>query len=649
MAVLTKTDAFIADPADVNYPLAPTSRVVDLNELEGDCDHGWGIVGEGVFIGPQDTSTRAVLARMDRHGDRLAAFHHGAGELVIPLMYKPPADGSRNLLDDAHTLADYLESGGVFALQLEGRDGYRYWDFQGSPTVTLIRGQRLPFQKVAHQGKMIDALIVRLWCENPFPHLAPVEFGPFTIANDLEEVGGVLQRHALIDNSAANLPSDLHLVLTPDGPVNEVRYGIRDHDNLTEWEGFYAAPAVDAGTGKVDTAAAVVADSSGSDAGSGRRAMVCTFATEPQMARRYREVRTLTDSDGMVGVHELVARLRAINGTVGTSLHKYKSYHSFSTADRAMENNPVVRWDWRDVDTPHFVEIPLGRIVIPKGAKTLVLELHAEQENGDQEFAFDGFALEPADLQRGIVYPPGFRLGAWGTERIEAEALEGTGEYKRGAYRLNANGEICRTDPSAGTVRAAGTHEAEVEAWIRVNPEVAGAEEAVFEVLYQPGTGSEAVRKSVKLRSMADHLWTRREKRVTYQVTAGEALAGDKFREQVRFTASTGNRRRVQVVHITRRFMESLAATQPLVMDSRERRAYAQNDTNDGEPLFDVIHENDPILAPPGNFALYVALGDRVVDPGYREADERKPTAKSVRDRSATLEGYIVPRVWGIG
>lgn len=105
----------------------------------------------------------------------------------------------------------------------------------------------------------------------------------------------------------------------------------------------------------------------------------------------------------------------------------------------------------------------------------------------------------------------------------------------------------------------------------------------------------------------------------------------------------------VQVVHITERYMEALTSSQPLIMDSRERRAYAQNGANEGEPLFDVIHENDPILAPAGQFGLYVALGDRVVDPGYREADERRPTSKSVRDRSASISGYIVPRVWSIG
>lgn len=631
MAVLDYTDVWIADPAGAGYPWEPTERLIDLNELEQDCDCGWGLDEEGIVMGDEDTLESMSLSSPSRDGVLRAWSSHGEANLFLPLIYKR-CEG-RDLVEDTIALADALQAGGVLAYQLQGREEPIFWDFDTSPTVTLLYGQRIPFVKIAHKGVIVDALVVEFHCPNPWPRLAPVPFGPLEISNAVGE------RDILLSHPGTR-PSELMLELTPDGSLTEIRYGIRDHGDLDEFRSFYMKAA---NTGSPRTDATIEAVT-GADSG---QAVVIDFATEPQLARRYREQRVITIPSGAEGSHNVYARLRAINGDTETTQHKVQFRHGYSTTDRVMENAARVPLDWRNVDALTWVEPRVGRINIPPGATKVVLELWAMQQFGNQELAFDGFILEPADLQHGIVYPPGFRLGGWGSQIYSPEDLEGTGSLVRDTFRLDSEGEKARTDSK---ILAAGVHEITFEVDVR-EPSRASVVEAEGRIIYKPATDN-VTRKKVKIRSRKDQLWTRRiRKTVAFEVTQAEADAGDRWRFEAVQVATDANRRRTEVTEIEHKFMEAIASGQPLVLDSTVSppRTYARDGVNEGVPLFSAIHENEAILVPPKESVVVFALGDRQVDPGYKDdVDERGPLSKSVQSRSAVIGGFVIPRVWGV-
>lgn len=639
MPVFDYDDIWIADPDDPNYPEAPTLRVIDLNVLDqGLCDEGFGVLTGSVRWrapeGFRETSFGSYVAA----GDLQAAHNYGRGVLELNLIFKH-ADGVA-AREAQRELASYLNGlSRVLAMQLRGDTEPLYFDYVASPSVTMLRGQPNALQKMS-EGVDPEGLPIQLLC-HPHPRLAPRYFGPFTIDNT------ATGRDFTIDNSIADVPSEMEWIVQPTaGACVGIRYGIREHGNLSEYVDLYARPLNDA-IDKIDTDVEAVTDAMDD------LAMVTDFANEETMARRVREIRTVTDPTAAEGVHVAYLRHRPINGTIATSKYKKRLKYGFSQADIVMEDaHPIaIDLDWRDVETPNFIETELGVVVVPKGVRRVIFDLHLERNKGNQDFASDMIVLYPADYQHGIVGSPGFRLGAFGRTFFEPNELEGTGELKRDFYRLNEEDEVAYTFPAAGMKLPAGVYEFEVEAMVS-EPDTdddtdAIREIAVVEAIFDP-LGTPDTREDVIIRSRKDHREPIKVVRtLAFQVTTADAAAEKRVRLQTRQLAATANGRRVDIIGATLRFMEAFTADAPLVLNTVDRVVYVRDGVHDGAPLFGAIHENEPLMAPPGNFVTVMGLIDRAVDPGYKEIDEREPVGRSVSGRSADITVKITPRRWG--
>lgn len=638
MPVFDFDDIWIADPDDPNYPEAPTMRVVDLNVLDQDCTEGFGVMTGSIRWRAQEGFRETSFGSYLAAGDLQAAHNYGRGVLEMVIIFKH--DDGAAAREAQRDLASWLSvDHGVLGMQLRGDVEPLYFDYVASPSVTMLRGQPQALEKMS-QGVDPDGMPLQLFC-HPHPRLAPRYFGPFAIDNTYNG------RDFLVDNSIADVPSEMEWIVQPTaGACIGIRYGIRDHGNLDEYREFYARPLNDAND-KVDTDVEAVNDAMDD------LAMVTDFASEETMARRVRETRPVDDATAVEGVHVAYLRERPVNGTVGTSKFRERLKYGFTSSDLVMEDaTPIaIDSDWRDVQTPNFIEQELGIVVIPKGVRRAIFELHAERTKGNQDLASDMIVLYPADYQHGIVGVPGFRHGAYGRTYFEPNELNGTGELKRDAYRLNEEGEVAYTFPNAGLKLPAGVYEFEVEAMV-TEPNTTTDDDAIREIgiveaVFQP-TVTPEVREDVILRSRQDHREPIKVVRtLAFQVTSADAAAEKRVRLQIRQLADTANGRRIDIIGATLRMMEAFSADAPLVFATAQRVVYVRDGVHEGAPLFSAIHENEPLMAPPRPFVTVMGLIDRAVDPGYQEIDEREPVGRSVSGRRADVTVKITPRRWG--
>lgn len=640
MAVEDHNVFFIADPTDVAWPHEPTTPLINLNVLEEDCTaEGWGMVpGSVKWLDPQRQFEESTIGSFAIDGDLQAAARDGRGVLEFRLAYSPTQTPTRTITEAARELARALRTPGVLAYKVKGEADLLYFDYVRSPSVALLRGQDLELFVIGYLQTEFEGVPVQVLCQKPSARLARQTLGPFTVNNHPDG------RTVKITNPG-DVAGELQIVAEPAaGDVVAMRYALRAHGTdaaLDEYRTIHAKASALATPKSPDTAVAAVADSTGGDA------MVIDFSDDESMVRRFRDIRTPVEPTTLEGVHMLVGRIRAVDGTNQTTKHRIKPRYGFSTADLVMEALRRVPFDWRDVNNPKYVEVELGKIKVPKGAPRLVLDIDAQRVTGDQSLAIEQLILEPADVHRGIVAVVGFRLGAWALSHYDPDDLQGTGELKRDAYRLNETGELARVGGAGGVKLPAGVHEWDVEAMLR-EPLEDDAELALFEVVRNPG-GGEVVLGALPFRGIEDQTYTHRRRTIAHQVTQAQVDAGDKWQARLTFTRADANRRRVHVLEFEHRFIEAFTIDQPLVIDPWLRRAYGSDGTGTTElPKFSAIHENDPPLSPPGPQVWTFALGDRVVDPGYKDADERTPLARSELDREAEVTLILTPRRFGI-
>lgn len=632
---------FIADPADPEYPRAPTTSLIEFTvvDREGTAG-GWGTDADaGVVLGDPETHEAIDIGSMGADGDLRAAHRHKAALLQLPAFYIE-RDGAQGVVAACRELATALDNGGVLAVQLDDDDELLYYDFASSPSVTTLFGQPQAFLAVGAL-KFVETQVVEFFCENPYPRRAPVAIGPFTVSNDLDG------RHFTLENPGSR-PGDLELATTPtSGNLVGLYYALRNHGPLDDLAGFitFYGGALSRGGSPGPTFYNDTALSADSE-GSGGESALIDFTNEPTWARRVRDPRRATRAAASEGRYQAWVRVKLAGGTIGTSRHKLKLRYGFANGDLTSEANRTIEIDWRGIDNRNYVEIPLGRVVVPKGCTALNLDLWAKRRSGDENLRVDGFILTPADLQSAWVTSPGFRLGAWGRMTWDPDEFGGTGALKRGAWRLNEDGETARNEPNGGVKLPAGVYEAHVELTIREpDNEDDQVDEGTVKVIRNRLSDNET-KKTRTFRSKENQLWTRREVVVPFTVSSIEAGNEDRFTVEVEQTASSDTKRYINVTSIELRFIEAITSSQPAVLDSIERRAYARDGSEEGLPLFPLVHENQPLLAPVGDTVVVLSLLDRVGDPGYRDADERLPLAKSELGRTVTVTGWLTPREW---
>lgn len=634
MPTLAYTDAFIADPLGLDYPDEPTGRLVDLSTLEQNRSAvGFGLVDGGSSADfDTDTFEDTELAAANVDGGRQVAFRRRSRLITIPLIYR----GNRGqALTDLRALATAVAEGGVFVWQVEGQDEPEYWDFVASPFAEALTGRPRDLYRMAKLLFSDTGWPLRMKCY-PWPRTAPVILGPFTVSNAL------LAGHARF-TQPGNRPSEARIeAVTDAGSVGEARYGIRSGGDLDEYVTAYERALADESL-KVDTSAVAVADSSGT----GGTAADCDF-TEDTLQRRVRCVIDLTNPSALERTHKAYLRMRARAGTDGSSRFRVQLRYGFTTADLVMQTREKVPFDWRDVDTPNYIDVPLGGVKVPMGTKTVVLEVWAARLEGDQHLAFDKIRLEPTTYQHTTLAVPGQRMGEWGHQRFDSDEFDGDGVLRRGTYRLNNNGEVGYALPANGIRLPAGVHVFGLDAWLREyednsissGPNPPSIKMGELQVIEEWTTN---VRKRVALRTFDDELWSHVYPEVAFNVTAGEEAANRRFILNVEFTAADQAGRAIRIEGATHRFLEGISNDKTLVIDAKVRRSFVLDTASDGT-LFSVLHENALPLLPPGDQAHVWALGDLATDPGYQDLDRRQPSARSVRDRSAQILYKIWPR-----
>lgn len=636
MAVQGFTDAFIALPDGAGWPDTPTERWIDLSTLERNCDDtGFGLVDSGASIDFGDDSFEDVeLSSAKIDGDRQVAARHRSRIVTIPLLYKGEAGQA---LADLRRLGEAVWRRGILVFQLEGEAEPEYWDFVKSPTAEALTGRSRDLFRITQMLMNEQGWPLRLKCY-PNPRTAPVVFGPFDITNAVDD------REFQFTNPG-NRYSECRVETTPDaGSVGEYRYGIRLGGALAEYRTKYSH-ALSTANLKIDTSSVAVTDAEGGFAAD------CDFATQETLARRLRKTITLTDAAALEGFHKVFLRHRARAGSDGTSRFRVQIRYGFTSADLVMQTLGKVEFDWRDVDTPNWITSPMGNLKVPKGATQVILEVWAARLAGNQHLAFDATTLMPEGEMLTTVGIPGHRMGEWGHDRFDSDQIDGTGNLKRGTYRLNAQneyGEVISNVSGGGFLLPAGVHVVRVDCWLREyedNSITSGPNppELVLAELQIIQDSDDTVRKRIKLRTKDNHVWTHVQREVAFNVTAADVLASERFRYHVEFTAADQAGRQVRIESVEHRFLEGITSSTALVLDSMIRRAFVMDSATEGT-LFSVMHENELPLCPPGEQVWVNMLHDIATDPGYQDVDKREPVMRSVGDRAASVLIKIWPR-----
>lgn len=627
MAELSYNSWWIADPDDANYPHAPTTRLIDLNTLEQNKDgFGWGVIDDPLI--EENAFDEVMLGNMNEDGDLQASARQRNPDLVLRLVYRTneAAGGMDKIIEDLQLLSDALNRRGVIACQLKGLDAVRYYDYFRSPITQLLRGQAGAMYTLAKWLTEAHGMPLRLNIK-PYPRLARVDGSSQAIENDL----GL--RDVLITNPG-NRRSECVLTVVPSsGSLCGYRYGIRSKGNLTEFRTLYHRGASSWTSLGSDTTLAALSD------GIGDQAAICTFATTPERARRFRDTRTATDPTALEGTFKAYLRLRPTGGTT-QGRYKVQLRYGFAALAYALESKEVVVLDYRDMDTANYIEVDLGLVHVPPGVTKLVMDVWAERVDGDVSLGFSEIVLEPADYHRSFVTVPGLRLGSWGRTFFAADELGGTGALKRDHYRLNANGELARIAPTNGIVLPAGTHSVTFDTMLR-EPNEAERKIGELRIVRDPG-GSPVTVKTLALRSKKNRVFTHRERTIFFDVTAGEEAALTKWQFHVVYTDTTKTGRRIHVLDLTHRWQQAVTSADPVVIDSFDRRAYVENS---GVPSWPIVHENEVPMLPPGDSVIIVTALDVFTNQGYLDIDEREPTPKVVRDRAGSVTADIYPRV----
>lgn len=622
------SELWVVDPEDPNYPDGPLTLIeIDLNETEREgCESGW-TVTEGdvdVVMNPISESIHAP----GYNGDAQASFDFGNSFLRFKLAYSNATpDVVRPRLA---ALSQALQRDtGVIALSYKGETELLYYDYVKSTIPQLLHGQRRGLWKVTKallaEGIPIDIEV------KPWPRIDRV--------NGTDDTMGTTPlTRAITLNNPGDFPSEMQLNITPDqatDSLGQVLMGIRTHGDLTEWKAI-AAIACSTMDPKIDTALDTsIVGAQNTDA------LVTDFTTQEDLARRVRE--ELSFSPGVLdGTHEYVLRYK-INGGAGTDngLFNIQLRYGFFDGEQLPNVGDIIPQDWDNIGAdPGFTEVPLGRITVPEGAELLIMEIWASRESGDTSLAFDMRTLVPADYWSAYASPPGWRIGEWGEEIFDADVLEGTGALVRSTYRLNADDEIAHPKPASTTGRelVAGLHAFEFRGSVR-EPTLARVTVGMMEVLEAPST----VLEDLKIKSRASQLFTvfKKNKVLHWTISAVDAAA-EKYIMRVRQDVATLEGRRIQIAYLIHSFVQGITDEMRLEIDSFNRRTVVES--NDVR-RFDVLLENDPPMAPPGDFGLVVIAGYLPVDAGYKDIDERYAMARSIVGATSTVSVDIWPRV----
>lgn len=651
MVAATKNELWIADPADVAYPFEPTTRLIDLNLLE--CELPSSLLG-GFWMIDAPRFARPFRAEdvgtIGYDGDFRTGYGYGDAVLAMRIGLKNLA--TEDALAAARDLATALHRKGVLAFQLKGTEDVEYFDYRASPLGELIDGRTGGIYQLVKWLTHAEGMELNL-AAYPWPRLAPVD--------GLVDADGVRLESVTIDNSATgrhftidnpgNKPAEVIVTVTPDsGLLAGTGYAIRDHGNLTEFGTIYGKASADASVLNSDDAPAKYHDTTVeavTDA-TGGQAQVIDFATWESMARRFRDPRTVVDATALAGVYKVKGRIAQLE-VADRSKFRVRLLHGFTNDDYLQEAGPRIDLDFRDVDTENFSLIDLGYVVVPEGATKVVLDLWAARLDGDSKLAVDQLELLPADfLNVHAVSVPGHRMGKQSRTVFDADELTGTGRLRKGAYQLNENGEIARTTPAAGFQLTAGVHCVELDYALREpddpaltdDPNPTEKEIGKLRVIEDP-TGAATVVKSIVLRCRKNAQWTRRTRKLFFNVTPGDEAANKEYRFEVEFTAATESGRRIDVNEMEHSFVAAITEDRPLVIDSWLRYAYA---ADAGAPGFSVNHENEFPLAPPGRSTWVMPQITLPTDPGYDDLDDREPVGRDELTQSAAVAVTLIPR-----
>lgn len=631
MPVLDHTLIYIADPADAEWPHAPTTQLVKID----DCD----VNRSGFFLqwirfpGTQEVVT---FGQMGEDGNVQAASRHTGGTLDIGLGYKvlenstTQAEGIAQMSADWSAIQNAIDvEHGVLVIQIKGKEEPLYYDFDRSELPQQLDGQSEPWVTVTDFLVAPENVVLQLNVNQPWPRSAPVTLGPFSVTN---EVGS---RTALITNPG-NRPSEVQAIYSPTaGSVIGWRHSFATTGNLTE-RATHISTALAGATMKQDTASEAETGAEGGNA-------AVTDFTGPEFAPRVRQPYTITDPTAMVGVHKVWVRVKKVDGTTDEAEFAAQVFAGFSD-DPMGQVRAHKRRKTIDLSDPGaaWTEVFMGYVIVPKGTLSMNLDIWAERLDGDWSLAWDQIILEPADYFWACFGSPGFRLGEWGRRRYPADELDGTGTLKRLVYRLDEDGEIARTDPTAGFALEAGNYEGVFPVSLR-NPTDAKVVLGEAQVIKNP-SGTPSTKAKVRLRT-TKRLRTERRRRVFFNVSAVEEAAGDKFRPQVEQTASTLGGRRIGVKSILLRYLRGVTSDEEARVDSNIwTRTSQAHDVTTGAPLFGMPHEGWLPKLPPGNALAVVSSIDAPTDAGWDSVDEEEPVAPSTLTRETEVTYIVTPR-----
>lgn len=439
--------------------------LLDLNTLAAGSATGFGLLSNPDFGSVQTESD--WLVQYPYPGASQGSTHRPVRRLRVPLRCKGAS--TDDLISKLRSLAQYLESPGVWKWQMDGAGTAVYFDSYQSPVPSLLGGEDLALFRAA-QLNDVDWVLVELDV-NPIPRAAKLaNQANGTVTNQASSRyikvtnPGNTRSIAVVRVAPANNSDSVNLA--------QVRIGRRSFGNLTEFSGNFVAFEVEGATLGTDTTN--VSDAAGSGGHIARTAFSDTV-----LRQRWRKVLTPSDKTALQGTFRILVTARVNTGCTYVVQLRWNLFDA-SPAPAAQQVNQSFTVDTTNMASNYFVELDLGLVSFPPSGSSLVLEGWASCDTGSKNLDWDVCQLLPADEPGGLIRAPNAVppiIGAETWESIDASknllfttpANCNATSNPTDSVIIDAQYDGVGVQPAGGSTLPAGRHVVSTHAHARYN------------------------------------------------------------------------------------------------------------------------------------------------------------------------------------
>lgn len=645
---------YIADPADSNWPINPTTALLDLNGFEQGDPLGFMVVDD-IDFGEVPVES-SMISQTPFPGSVQASRRHDLTEMEMRLYLAPHGDYP-TLRKRVVDLAEALDQHGVIVYEYSAGLASVYIDYLPSSVSAILHGDERGTQRVVAQFMDPEGYPVRI-TRQPYFRLGPKTGSNVALSGPSRTIDAT---------NNGNVPALCWLRITPDASAQMVqaRVAVRSRGDLTEYKGlaFKELEGSDSALAGSSTAEATTGGTTaaGSTGASGSNALKTIMGGGTRTYEHYRRwYQTIIPSDP----RSIEGRFRVFFGVrVWQALEIQLKYGFTRALTQPCELNgtpdPIPVAPSGTFAQSVYTEVDMGLVTVPIGSSELRLEGWAGDPTdtasggsglggaaADPPLWWDYYRLEPADEQNVILSSPGFRSGgvasrSWKPKDFGNGGLGGAIPSGESYWLLDALNEAAITKPVTGIQLQAGRYEAHAVGFVK---DLNNAKEAVgeFRIEGDGGTGTWTTTAGpVTLWGLRDAKFTRFDTRLTFTASTNE-----KYRYVIQQKLAQGSQgdREVRVSEMTHKFLRTVKSPDNMVSDGFRR----QQSIRDGSDrrVWGLGLQGPFLEIPPGD-AVVVVTGYEVPPTGYESLDIREPLAKVDPARTYTVRADMIERRMG--